>query len=366
MVSSGKAVSRYHQKIKMTAQREIMKTIAKVQNEVRRLALLISISSLLGSMSAGGAPVTIVDETFTSPASGEVAGWQSGPVINVSRQYVQSGVRGSQALQVSAEFLTGGVGDVGTIPVQSGEIVGNELATRQNTELSFDLKVDRPDLNFIYVMVEGCSGFWYNWIPLSGLETGSFIRVPLGSYVPGKFMTVTMPIEALEWLEFWRPPEVGHFDPTSKTYQIMFSFGSEGLPALGKIAVTIDNIRVVSKNPSIPWKGAGSGQVTVDEEDGTVTVMEAGVATHLGAYTETVMFGSGGVVGNLQIVAANGDILTGKMYAMDPLEVIIEGGTGRFQGVKGSYYQWLNWLDPESDEFTSTSAGWISSLGLSR
>ncbi len=342
-----------------------MKTVTKTQNQVPTLAFLTAIISLLGSAGAGGAPVTLVNETFSSPTIAEVGGWQSGPVIKVSRQYVQTGVGGSQALQVSAEFQSGGVCDVGSIPVQIGAVVGNELATRQNTQISFDIKVDRPDLDFIYVFVEGWSGFWYNWIPLSGLSTGSFGLIALGSYVPDRFTTVTLPIEALEWMEFWRTTD-GHFDPTSKTCQIMFSFGSEGLPALGKIAVTIDNIRVVSKNASVPWMGAASGRATINPEDGTISVVETGVAAHLDAFTETVVFGPDSSVGDLEIVVANGDKLTGKMYFLDPLEVVIEGGTGRFQGVKGSYYQWLYWSDPESDEFTSTSAGWFSNLGWSK
>ena len=153
-----------------------MKTVPRTKYEVRRLALLTSIISLLGGIGAAGAPVTIVNETFSSPTIETIGGWESGPVINISRQYVQSGVRGSQAVQVSAELLAGGVSDVGFIPVQVGEIVGNELATRQNTELSFDIKVDRPDLHHVYVFAEGWSGFWYNWIPLSGLST-RFIRI---------------------------------------------------------------------------------------------------------------------------------------------------------------------------------------------
>jgi hypothetical protein len=339
-----------------------MKNVTKSQNGVRTLAFLSAIISLLGSVGAGGAPVTIVNETFSSPTITELGGWENGPVISVSRQYVQSGVRGSQAVQISAEFPEGEYSDVGTIPVQIGAIVGNELATRQNTEISFDVKVDRPDLDAIFVFLEGWSGFWYNWIP--GLATASFGGVPLGSYIPGEFMTVTVPVDALEWLETWRETD-GHFDPTSKTYQVMFGFGSEQLPACGKITVTIDNIRIVSKNPSVPWKGTATGRVTVDPEDGTFTVVETGVAAHLDAFTETVVFGPDGLIGDLEIVVANGDTLTGKMYALDPLEIVIEGGTGRFQGVKGSYYQWLYWSDSESDEFTSTSAGWFSNLGWS-
>jgi len=341
-----------------------MKTTTKTKHEVRRLALLTTVISLLGSIGAAGAPVTFVNETFSSPTMETIGGWENGSVINVSRQYVQSGVRGSQAVQVSAEFQADGGSDVGFIPVQIGEVVGNELATRQNTELSFDIKVDRPDLSHINVYLEGWSGFWYNWIPLSGRVTGSFVSVPLGSYVPGKFKTVTLPIEALEWLESWRETD-GHFDPTSKTYQVMFSVGSDGLPALGQITVTIDNIRIVSKNPSVPWKGAATGELIVNPEDGTFTLVAKGVATHLGAFTETVVFGSDGLVGDLEIVAANGDKLTGKMYALDPLEVVIEDGTGRFKGVKGSYLDWLYWPDPDGYQFTSTSAGWLSALGMS-
>ena len=145
----------------------------------------------------------------------------------------------------------------------------------------------------------------------------------------------------------------------------MFSFGSEGLPALGPIKVTIDNIRIVSKNPSVPWKGSAAGEVTVNPEDGTFTLVATGVAAHLDAFTETVKFGPDGLVGDLEIVVANGDKLIGKMYNMGPLEVVIEDGTGRFKGVKGSSLESLYWPDTEGYQFTSTSSGWISNLGVS-
>ena len=104
-----------------------------------KLGILTSAMVILGSFDAGGAPVVLVNETFSAPTF-DLFGWEDGSAINISRQYVYDGVEGSIAAQASAEFLpVGEWGGIGTMLLQKGDMLGNELATLQNTVLSFDV-----------------------------------------------------------------------------------------------------------------------------------------------------------------------------------------------------------------------------------
>jgi hypothetical protein len=269
---------------------------------------------------------------------------------------------------VSADLLDYGA-YVGTMVYQDGAIVGNDLATPQNTVLSFDVKVDRPDLQNVVVGLESWGGFEWNYYFPGALGTGSSGIIPLGSYVPGKFKTVSVAVDDPLWNEeLYSGPLAGPFDPSGKTYQIWFQVDSGSLPALGQFTVTIDNVRVSSKNPMVPWKAASTGTVTFNYDNSgnliSVAVAEAGVDTHLGKYTETAaLIPQGwGFVGSVEITAANGDKLLGSMFDLPTeLGVTIQDGTGRFAGAKGSYLETLTWTGPTS--FTVNATGRISTVG---
>jgi hypothetical protein len=319
--------------------------------------------TLLGGFTMSAAPASIVNETFDPPTLA-LSGWQDGTTINISRQYVNSGAGGSTAVQMSADFLDYGA-YVGTLVYQNGAMAGNDLATPQNTVLSFDVKADRPDLQNVVFGLQSWEGFeWNSFLPPGLLFNASRGIIPLGSYVPGKFKTVSVGVDDPLWIvEPYSGPVAGPFDPSGKTYQIWFQVDAGSLPALGQVAVTIDNVKVSSQNSMVGWKAASSGQVLFDPTIGYY-VVENGIAEHLGNYKEIVTFKPDGT-GVLEITAANGDKLFGFLYVLTPdsteAGVIFENGTGRFQGAKGSYIGTLTWTGPTT--FTGAARGRISTVG---
>ena len=336
-----------------------------------KLGLLTSTITLLGGFAASAQLGLIVNETF-DPPSLTLAGWEDpAKVINISRQYVTEGVLGSTAAQISAEFLDYGA-YIGTTLYQNGLVTGSDRATPQNTTLSFDVKVDRPGLVDVSVGVQSWDGYiWSYFNP--GLMTASVGRIPLGSYVPGTFKAISVPLGDPLWIQDPWTPSAGPFDPSGKTYQIWFGLDSGSLPDLGQFTVTIDNIRVSTKTPMVPWQASGTAQAFVElDESGqfVVTLMEAGVAAHLGEYTQTVIFSpfdpsSWINQGIVEITADNGDKLFGSLFLLplNEIAVAIEDGTGRFEGAKASYLGTLTWTDVG---FTATSEGSLSTVGSNK
>jgi hypothetical protein len=118
------------------------------------------------------------------------------------------------------------------------------------------------------------------------------------------------------------------------------------------------------------------GQRSIDFPYLSTTTTGSGIATELGKYTFTmphlVNLNTRAGVGSFEFVAANGDTLVGTMTGQaTPIsdtvvsiveEVIITGGTGRFDGATGAfeiqriYDQVANWT-------TGTFEGTISSPG---
>lgn len=340
-----------------------MKTVIKTTSAGRRLALATSIITLLGGFAASAQEGLIVNETFDPPTI-DLNGWAN-DVQDPLYQYVEEGVRGSMAAQISGNLLSPNAW-FGTVLYQNPGVTGNEFATLGNTVLSFDVKVDRPGLEAVVIGLQSWSGFlWSAYTP--GLPvTASLGAIPLGSYTPGKFKTLSVALDDPLWvLDFTFPgPLDGTFDPTGKTYQIIINLWGGDLPDLGEITVTIDNIRLSTENLMVPWNATSTGQV-IPGQDGSFTVKEAGFAAHLGNYTETVTFTPEGI-GIVEITAANKDKLFGSLFFFSDTEVAvaIENGTGRFKGAKGSYIATLTWIDDLS--FTATATGSISTVGSNK
>jgi hypothetical protein len=347
-----------------------MRTLIRTTSLGRNLGVVTSIIVLGGGLAASAAPALIVNETFDPPGL-TLFGWEDGTTQNISRQYVDTGVGGSIAVQVSADLLNYG-GYVATMVYQDGQVVGNDLATLQNTMLSFDVKVDRPDLQNLVCGLQSWAGFYWNMYLPGQLPTASRGTIPLGAYVPGRFKTVSVALDDPLWIEDpYAGPLAGPFDPSGKTYQIWFQLESGGLPALGQLAVTIDNIKIYSKNRMVPWKAASTGTVTYNYDSSgnfmSVTVVETGVDTHLGKYTESATLSplGWGLAGNVEITAANGDQLFGLMSDLPTqVGVTITDGTGRFKGAKGSYIETLDWTGDTS--FDVSGEGSVSSVGSNK
>lgn len=120
----------------------------------------------------------------------------------------------------------------------------------------------------------------------------------------------------------------------------------------------------------VPWKGKGAGQLTpvLTEAGSADAVFEAGVDTYLGKFDAVGIPDPVTGVTWLTLTAANGDLVYGVVTDISgtlPLvqyKVVIYGGTGRFQGIAGSYVETLT-IDPATLAFTATSAGTVNSIG---
>jgi hypothetical protein len=270
-------------------------------------------------------------------------------------------------MQISGTLLPGDFSYVGSMMYQNGLVMGNGRATLANTTLSFDMKVDRPDLVDVQFHLQAWGGYGYNGFTPGLPKTASRGRIPLGDYTPGKFKTIVVRLNDPLWYQTPGTDWAGPFDPSGKTYQILFQVDSGGLPDRGDFTVTVDNIKICTEHIMVPWKSKSAGEVkyTFDEEGNFIsaTVDEVGFAAHLGKYTETVTFTPEGNTGDLEITAADGDKLFGYMCFLSDTAVVvaIEDGTGRFEGAKGSYIGSLAWIDDLT--FTATAEGSISTVG---
>jgi hypothetical protein len=137
----------------------------------------------------------------------------------------------------------------------------------------------------------------------------------------------------------------------------------------------------------VPFKGVMAGGVTgvsFDFPFGTSSQTGEGEATQLGHYTLTgtvvVNVLSGTATSTFTITAANGDMLfaTATGHALQPLtlketvdDVTITGGTGRFEGATGSWFQDSHFDfvfgGPEiTDTYVATLVGTISTPGSNK
>jgi hypothetical protein len=337
-----------------------MKTVIKTTSAGQKLGLLTAMITLLGGIAVGAPPGLIVNETFDPPILIPPWGWEGGGVADISREYVSEGVKGSTAAKLSTTF-TDADGFVGFVLYENGGVQGNDLATPENTVLSFDLKVDQPGLTDVYVYLVSYDGYL-----ATGSQAYSWGFIPLGSYTPGEFKTVVVPLDD----QLWHASAAGPFDPSGKSYRIQVVVGAWFMPTLGPLAITIDNLRLSTENQitMVPWTSTSTGQITFTSPT-TATVLEVGSAAHLGDYTAAMTLNvSETVTGMVELTADNGDRLFGLLYgvSMEPtrIRVVIVNGTGRFEGATGSYLETLTWSEYLSS-FTATATGSISRVGSS-
>jgi hypothetical protein len=137
-----------------------------------------------------------VNETYDPPTLATPGSWQDGIVTDLSREYVNKGVGGSSALWVSATFpAQEGYCDVATGLFQSAVMGGNEWATRENTVLSFDIKIDQPGLLNVDIYLDAIGEYCWNFVDFAnGHYTASVGTIPLGNYQPGVFKKIVLPL----------------------------------------------------------------------------------------------------------------------------------------------------------------------------
>jgi hypothetical protein len=340
-----------------------MKTVMETASVGRRLGLVASIITLLGGFSANAATLLILNETYDPPWL-PLAGWEGG-VENVSRDYVSEGVGGSIAVRMSAKLVDPDA-YVATTLFQSGVMGGNDLATRENTVLSFDIKIDRPGMLNVSMELESLGE--YMWTT-PDQATSSVGTIPLGSYKPGVFKRIVVRLDDPLWVQnpYSTPPYLPLFEPSGRTYnQIALQVDSGSLLDLGQFAVTIDNLQVSTKNAMIPFEATSAGEVALGSDGFIVT--DHGNAEHVGSFKGISMLPYAGGLGSAELTAANGDKLLGSIVlganAYD-FGVQIENGTGRFIGARGSYRGLLTW-DPTLTSYTATIRGSISTVGSNK
>jgi hypothetical protein len=322
----------------------------------------------MASLSAMAANYLIVNESYDPPPSGLGSGdWQYGNVANVSRQYVHQGVGGSMALQVSATLLGPDYCEVNYHLFQSGVMGGNELATRDNTVLSFDLKIDQPGVLNVQMYLDAFTEYLWNYgdIP-DGHLTISFATLSLGAYQPGVFQRIVLPLNDPRLVpvsSLWPL-----FDPSARTYNnitLRVSSGSfAALPASFKI--TVDNVRITTKNAMVPLQGTGAGAFQA-QPDGSYIATEFGVAEQIGSFTQVITIPADHTPPGFELTSFNGDKLLGAfVFGVNDYGVQIKQGTGRFLGAVGSYRAVLGFGQPIGDgtlPYTSTLIGGISTVG---
>lgn len=117
----------------------------------------------------------------------------------------------------------------------------------------------------------------------------------------------------------------------------------------------------------VPWKGISIGRLTPDTTGAGLayTVAEAGVATHVGIFTEVATPDPTTGVTWITITAENKDQLYGVVVGTSgslpvvKYNIVIFDGTGWFKGAQGSYVETLK-INPKTLEFIAESAGTIS------
>jgi hypothetical protein len=345
-----------------------MKTFKGMTSGLSILGLLTSTAAWMIANAGISAELKIVNETYDPPLLATPGGWENGVVDNLSRQYVSTGVARSTALEISATFPGTEYASVASAMFQSGIMAGNDRATRDRTELSFDLKVDSAGLLYVGVYLDAFTEWAWNFgdIP-NATYSGAFAPVSLGAYKPGVFHKIVLPLNDPRWqqITIWPTPVVAPwFDPAARIYNnITLVVDSSCLAVPGSFKVTVDNVQVVTKTELVPFKGTTVGSI-VGYSDEMPVLSEDGVAEHIGNFHEDVTFTPDGL-GHVTLTAANGDQIFGTLYldyaTYQFLAVEIEDGTGKFQGIKGSYAGVLNWTG--QDSWIAVVTGAITGVG---
>jgi hypothetical protein len=358
--------------------------ITGITHTERKFGLITAAWLLLGGLGAGAANITIIDETFDPPFLVPLGDWGAGGVEGVSRDYVDTGVDGSMAVQLAGEFTPAEGHWFNTEIYQSGGVGGNELATPANTVLSFDIKVDRADMLGVYIYLQGWKGVNWNAFDPTLSETLSMGLVPLGPYTPGMFKHLVIPLNDPLWEQdsFSDPGNLWPlFDPSSKTWQIAVGLGDGTFTTMADpFTVTIDNLQLTTQSAMSPWTGTETGDIRWLDPEQWIPTGSAGEgsADHLGKYQVTVTFPQlpFAILGPAEITAANGDKLFGFMCGgvVSPLAVpiqgewsiMIQGGTGRFNNATGSLNGRAAFTDATLTHYTAKILGGLSTPGSNK
>jgi hypothetical protein len=314
----------------------------------------------------------IVNETYDPPTQTTPGGWQDGNVAGVSRQYVKQGVCHSTALQVSGTLVGPDYCDIATALFQTGVMGGNELATRENTVLSFDIKIDQPGLSNVDVLLDAFDEYLWNYgDPADAHYTSSVGTIALGHYKPGVFKRIVLPLDDPRLVQNDYPDPNNMpplFNPSARTYNnvtVTVTSGSFAtLPA--SFTITVDNVQITTRSAMIPFEGFSVGVVRA-QADGSFIATECGVAEPIGFYKQTITIPADGTPASFELTAAHGAKLVGAFIfgGNDYGEQILKG-TGCFHGVVGSYRALITWgqqPDPATFPYTATLLGGISTSG---
>jgi hypothetical protein len=341
----------------------------------RKLGLVASILALFGGLNGMAANYLIVHETYDPPTLATPGGWEYGTVTDLSRQYVSEGVGGSTAIQVSATLTDQDCG-VATCLFQSGAVGGNEWATRENTVLSFDLKIDQPGMLSVDVFLDALAEYCWNYGDFAGGElTSSIATIPLGAYQPGVFKRIVLPLNDPRWVQDpWPDPNnmAPLFEPNARTYNNVTltvtggSFGS--FPA--SFTVTVDNVQICTRNAMVPFHAAAAGTLALSAIPDWVVTMQ-GTGAHMGFFDLAASAPLEWAPGVFELTTANGDKLLGNIHpAPDNLMGFeVMEGTGRFEGVTGSLQGTIIYgdpIDPTTYPFNMTLMGGLSAVGANK
>ncbi len=151
------------------------------------------------------------------------------------------GVGNTRAAQLSADLT--GSGDFMDFWYMNGVVSGNSSLNRADYQFSFDIKVNKPNVTGVYVILETYTGEWLG---------GSFSKldgvIPL-SLAPQTFGTVTLNLADPLFVDY---SGGSGFDPRGQTYEIGFLMTSAMWGTTAGDVMTIDNIQLqVVPEPSV-------------------------------------------------------------------------------------------------------------------
>ena len=330
----------------------------------RKLGLVTTMITLVGSFSGLAADYLIVNETYDPPTLTTPIGWQDGNVANVTRQYVNQGVGHSTALQFSGSLQGPDYCDVATALFQTGVMGGNERATRENTVLSFDIKIDQPGLLNVVVDLDAFAEYLWNYGDTADAQyTASVGTIPIGSYKPGVFKRIVLPLNDPRLMQNPYPDPNNMpplFDPSARTYNnVTLVVSSDSFAALpASFAITVDNVQISTENAMVPCDGIGAAELNFSG-DPWVGRMD-GIAEDIGIFDLTwTVPASVWAPGQFELTAANGAKLRGYFHLGDnDFGLQIVNGTGRFTGAAGSWRGLSTW----GQQINDTTFSFIAAL----
>jgi hypothetical protein len=150
------------------------------------------------------------------------------------------------------------------------------------------------------------------------------------------------------------------------------SISSHRRPALAALLMVLSASTVLAQVNNVQFKGAFDGRATGAVQDGSLLLNSAGAGTAvpIGRFTyaakSTVELANGRETGDIQLVTANGDMISGVLVGLGTptgtpnlthvIELVaITGGTGRFQGATGNLT--LDFLDDNTSRPTGLTSG---------